>query len=226
MKTLFTLLICTFLASVLYAQTNFTDVIYLKNGNVYRGFIIEEVPNKSYKIKTKDNNIFECLIDEIEKLTREPISNKEMGVTSGHLQTGYKRIVELGHEFRTNTRHINRLKLNLINAYQINPFVSLGVGTGLRYYYGHEGILVPIFADFRTNFMNTPTSPYLGLGFGYSFDVSYGIRGAGVLFSPTAGVSFKAFNNAQMNLGVGFEMQRVNGWYTTNAVSVNLGIAF
>lgn len=225
MKTRFIIFVCTFITSMLCAQINHTDVIYLKNGNVHRGIIIEEVPNISYKIKTNDNNIFECKIEEIEKLTRE-FHTREAGYIPGHLQPGYRRIIEIGHEFRENNWSTDRLKLNLINAYQLNPFISLGIGTGIRYYYEYNDVSVPLFADFRTHFMNTKTSPYLGLGFGYMFDINTRIRGAGLLFSPTAGVSFKAFHKAQMNVGIGYEIQRFRTWYRRNTVSVNLGISF
>jgi len=226
MKTLFIFTIYTFITSVILAQTNYTDVIYLKSGNMHRGFIIEEVPNRSYTIVSAKKDTIVCTIDEIERITKEPLHKREVGYISGHLQPGYRRIIEIGHEFQVNDWSSDRLKLNLINAYQLNPFLSLGIGTGVRYYYPYDAVAVPIFADFRTNLMNTQTSPYLGLGLGYSFNVNNGISGLGVLLSPTAGVSFKAFNNAQMNLGVGFEMQRVRNWYSTNAVSVNLGISF
>jgi hypothetical protein len=225
MKTLFIIFVCTFITSMLCAQINHTDVIYLKNGNVYRGIIIEEVPNISYKIKTNDNNIFECKIEEIEKLTRE-FHTREAGYIPGHLQPGYRRIIEMGHEFQEDRWSTDRLKLNLINAYQLNPFISLGIGTGIRYYYGSRGVAVPLFADFRTHFMNTQISPYLALGMGYTFDIGYEFRGMGILISPSAGVSFKAFNKARMNVGIGYEIQRVRYWYSRNAVSVNLGISF
>jgi len=47
------------------------DVVYLKNGSVIKGTIIEQVPNVQIKIQTKDGNIFVYKIDEIEKMTRE-----------------------------------------------------------------------------------------------------------------------------------------------------------
>ena len=39
------------------AQNN-EDVVYLKNGSVIRGVIIEQVPYQTLKIQTKDGNIF------------------------------------------------------------------------------------------------------------------------------------------------------------------------
>jgi hypothetical protein len=47
------------------------DVVYLKNGGVIRGIIIEQIPNSQLKIQTKDGNIFVYKFEEIEKMTKE-----------------------------------------------------------------------------------------------------------------------------------------------------------
>jgi hypothetical protein len=55
-----------------YAQNNLDEVVYLKNGGVVRGTIIEQIPNEKIKIQTADGNIFVYKFDEIEKITKEP----------------------------------------------------------------------------------------------------------------------------------------------------------
>ena len=47
------------------------DVVYLKNGSVIHGTIIEQVPNVSLKIQTRDGSIFFYKMDEIEKIAKE-----------------------------------------------------------------------------------------------------------------------------------------------------------
>ena len=49
------------------------DVVHLKNGGLIRGTIIEQVPGESMKIQTRDGNIFVYTVDEIAKLTKEPV---------------------------------------------------------------------------------------------------------------------------------------------------------
>lgn len=46
MKKLLTLILLVSIAVLTFAQSNLQDVVYLKNGNVIRGIIIEQVPNK------------------------------------------------------------------------------------------------------------------------------------------------------------------------------------
>lgn len=48
------LLVLTLLLSIstYVAAQNYTEVVYLKNGSIIKGVIIEQVPNVSLKIKT------------------------------------------------------------------------------------------------------------------------------------------------------------------------------
>jgi opacity protein-like surface antigen len=55
-----------------YAQ-QMEDVLYLKNGSIIRGIIIEQTPNVSIKIKTKDGSIFAYKYEEIEKFAKEEV---------------------------------------------------------------------------------------------------------------------------------------------------------
>jgi hypothetical protein len=52
-------------------ETSLQDVVYLKNGSVIRGTIIEQIPNVSLKIRTNDQNVFFFKMEEIEKITKE-----------------------------------------------------------------------------------------------------------------------------------------------------------
>lgn len=71
MKKLFLLLFCAMSTMFAAAQANFQDVVYLKNGSVVRGTIIEQVPGVSLKIQTNDGNIFVYNIEDVEKMTKE-----------------------------------------------------------------------------------------------------------------------------------------------------------
>jgi hypothetical protein len=53
------------------AQEGMEDVVYLKNGNIYRGLIIEQIPAVSMKIQTIGGNVFTVAIVDIAKITKE-----------------------------------------------------------------------------------------------------------------------------------------------------------
>ena len=58
-------------AASCFGQSSTDDVVYLKNGSIIRGTIIEQVPNKSIKIQTQDGNVFVYEISQVEKITKE-----------------------------------------------------------------------------------------------------------------------------------------------------------
>ncbi len=70
---------------------NLRDVVYLKNGSVIRGKIIEQVPPASLKIQTADSSIFSYRYEEVEKITREqlPDFKPNMAEYGGHLGLGF-----------------------------------------------------------------------------------------------------------------------------------------
>jgi Outer membrane protein beta-barrel domain len=72
-----------FIANI-YAQEDI-DVVYLKNGTIIKGKIIEQVPNQSYKIKTRNGSIFVCKIEEIEKITVEEVAEDNNGVQNSQV---------------------------------------------------------------------------------------------------------------------------------------------
>ncbi len=60
------LVVFVFASSILFAQQK-RDVVYLKNGSIIKGEIIEQIPNESMKIKTFDGSIFVYAMNEIKK---------------------------------------------------------------------------------------------------------------------------------------------------------------
>ena len=56
---------------------NYQEVVYLKNGSVIRGTIIEQQPNVLLKIKTADGSIFVYPMNEVEKITKEERTNRK-----------------------------------------------------------------------------------------------------------------------------------------------------
>lgn len=51
------------------------DLVYLKNGSIIKGRIIEQIPNVQLKIETRDGSLFVYKFEEIEKITREDVKD-------------------------------------------------------------------------------------------------------------------------------------------------------
>jgi hypothetical protein len=133
-------------------------------------------------------------------------SRSGSSLSNTSLQYGYKGIAEMGYLLDISNHGMNRFKMNAIIACQINPHFSLGLGTGFQYYFDAEDIVIPLFADVRTNLtdINDKVSPYLSLGIGVSL---------GMFINPTVGVSFKMPNKSVLNVGLGYEIQKMRFQY-------------
>ena len=71
-KIFFLMTFICFSVSIAYSSEKHQDVVYLKNGSIIRGTLIELIIGKTMKIKTKDGSIFVYNLDEVEKITKEP----------------------------------------------------------------------------------------------------------------------------------------------------------
>ena len=71
------LLVCILCFNNASAQNILTeDVVYLKNGAVLRGIIISKMPNPRVKIVTREGNTLIYPMQDIRKITREPVHMK------------------------------------------------------------------------------------------------------------------------------------------------------
>lgn len=71
MKRIALCLVCLMGMTFAFAQTSLQDVVYLKNGSVIRGDIIEMVPNETVRIQTYDGSIFIFSYTDVEKFAKE-----------------------------------------------------------------------------------------------------------------------------------------------------------
>ncbi|MGD9581444.1 MAG: hypothetical protein AB7V50_08725 [Vampirovibrionia bacterium] len=120
MKKYLALLLFACIATLSFGQSNYQDVVYLKNGSIIRGVIIEQVPNKSIKIETTDRNVFVYQMDEIEKLTKEITAQDKIVSTSnkrkGFIGLSIGASIPVG-DFADKSNGLAKtgLQLNLIN---------------------------------------------------------------------------------------------------------------
>ncbi len=70
MKKIIFIILMLVLSINLFAE-NYIDVVYLHNGSIIKGTIIENIFNESIKIETADGSIFIFDYDEVLKLERE-----------------------------------------------------------------------------------------------------------------------------------------------------------
>lgn len=198
-------------ATLSYGQS-LQDVVYLKNGSIIRGIIVEQVPNQSLKIQTKDKNIFVFNFTEIEKITKEGEEKKGRNVreaesTDPNQTNGLKAGVYIEPSLIVApvvTKSDNDKKYILTQAQitancQLNPFIALGIGAGVRSY-SFDDTYIPLYGQFRVNFKNKPVSPYLETALGYGFSTKDTYDG-GAMFNLSFGFA-KKMKTGQVRFGL------------------------
>ena len=71
MKRTILFFVCLMGMTFAFAQTSLQDVVYLKNGSIIRGDIIEMVPGETIKIMTSDGSVFVHDYADVQKFTKE-----------------------------------------------------------------------------------------------------------------------------------------------------------
>lgn len=228
MKKLFLALVLCCIAGVASAQ--YVETVHLKNGGIIHGIIIEQIPNEKLKIQTRDGNVFVYTFDEIEKITKE-VPTRHQAPAGFHrsnsnwsLNPKYQGSVDVGYSLGVGFWKFDRVEFSTSHGCLINPYIYVGAGVGVHYFYNvfdSSAVSVPIFADFRGNFLQGELKPFVNFRIGYSVADTDGLY-----LSPSVGVSFKRFD-----ISVGYSYQSTpivwGEWDETSAIyykdSVNLG---
>ena len=229
-KLLFTLGL--FMSSLTFAVAqNLTEVVYLKNGSVIRGTVIEQVPNESIKIQTSDGSIFSYLMDEVLKITKENVAAPASSSKKPLFQKtekqwnndyapkqGYAGFVDVGGGFGVGDYAGAYVEATTSHGYQIIPYLFVGAGAGFHYDFDWESISIPIFADIRYTALDNNISPIVGIKIGYSvLDLE------GVYFNPSIGCRFGLSNGFAMNVTFNYQMQKADFYYSSYSFKETLG---
>ena len=235
-KSIVILFALLFLVNTGFAKKGKLDVIYLKNGSIIHGQIIEpsgstnqasdpqrfKNPEGLIKIRTKDNNLWVFKASEIDSISHSPSKGL---VSNGH--TGYYNLTEAGI---LAGNHVNKYKapfsLMNINGWQFKNRFSIGAGAGVEMM---SETYLPVVADFRYRIKQQGANPFFAIQGGYSFaldkpDAQYvysytGIWGGsgstlamkakgGFLVNPMVGISTAINENLALNFSLGYRMMR------------------
>lgn len=206
-KILYAIAFLFLVVSYSYSQGRTQDVVYLKNGSIIRGLIIEQVPNKSIKVQTRDESIFVYQMDEIEKLGKEEDTSYSFKKILGPKRTydikGYRGFLDLGYT----TGDDGCIQFTTSHGYQLNPYFFFGAGTGVSYFTDSKSALIPVFADLRGNFTNGQIVPFIGLRIGYAIDVTSDYGGNGFYCNPFVGVKYMLGKQSAVNFSLGYGSQ-------------------
>lgn len=245
MKKLILLTLLLFVGVSLSAQ-DFPEIVYLKNGNLIRGEIIQIIPDKSLEIRSKDGKVYVYDMDEvlsIEKNTAAapPRRYNDRRTSSGYygrhaeefsepmyssneysLREGYRGMFDLGYSVSVDIAELNRLEFTTSHGCQFNPYLFLGVGGGVSFFYDEavpSTVSFPIFINPRIDFNTGKVSPFIDLKGGYTF----GEYVEGLYISPSMGARFAVGYKAAVNFSMGYTLQQVEVYEGYSSSHVNIG---
>lgn len=214
--SILTLLFCIVISSI---GQNYQEIVYLKNGSIIRGIVIEQIPNQSIKIKTADGNIFAYNTSEVEKITKEEVKKSSKYT----IPSGYKGFIDLGYTIGIGDFEEDRIEFTTSHGYQANPYLFIGAGVGVSYWFGPATVSIPIFGNIRLNIpTGAPVCPYFDFKLGYSpYDLS------GFYGNFSTGCRIALGGKSALNIGFGYQIQKVEELFGKYRYPTNVnGLAF
>ena len=218
-------------------KTYMADVVYLKNGSIIKGNILELLPSESVKIELLDGSIFVFEMNTVEKITEEAVAlptwavdeikleaKKELEKTDINKKKEKEKIIKhiptKGFYNVLSASYLSGRDINdniagglggqYILGYQKNQWLSFGGGIAANNY--GEASFVSLLADFRGYLRNSSASPYYSLGVGYGFNnrTGWDILDAtgGFYFNPNIGVRAAAKKSRHFLISFGIKMQQ------------------
>ena len=206
-------IVCAGIGAV--SAQSFQEIVYLKNGSMIRGTIIEQVPGESLKIQTSDGSVFAYKMSEVEKITKEIVDNRS---AEHAVSRGYRGFVDVGYTIGTGVFGLDRFEFSTTHGYQFIPCFYAGVGVGVHYYPDADAAEIPIYADLRADLLKRSICPFIDMKIGYTV-----YEDTGFYLNPMAGVRFAVGSRAAVNFGIGYTMQRIEFDYYDYSDSINIG---
>jgi hypothetical protein len=223
------LLFLTFLMFICssYAQS---EIVYLKNGKVIRGSVIEQSPGANIKVRTSNGSLFAYQYSDVARIVEDNTPARRSG---NGLRLGYKGFVDFGYTLGVGDYSADRAEAYTTHGCQINNVIFVGVGAGVNYYYDNDNAIgVPVYANARFTFLNKRITPFADTRVGYSLVDVEGIYG-----SQAIGCRFRLGDRTAFNVSVAYTLLNLQTEFSSgdfrmkedkisNAVTFRLGFEF
>jgi len=202
-----------------YMDSLKNDVVYLKDGSIFRGTILKYYPNATLKMRILGGVKVKFKASEIEKILQ---SERAMDRKTLDLQP----IKEKGLENHAYFSLLNGttpwqgnyalgLGINYAMSYKFDRHYSVGIGSGVDYYYIlQREILVPIFVEAKRSFAERPTfQSFFQLTGGYGIGLKSETQNVadargGWMIHPSFGLEFGSTKDWHWQVDAGVRVQQ------------------
>lgn len=160
------------------------DVIYAKDGSIYRGTIVEQVPNVSFKIEIAGGTVIFIKSEDVIKVTKEDKKDTEGNIVRHYYEERPLRpkpVYEYkfrpkGYFFQAQVEmEALEFGFRIVNGYKFGRFGYLGVGVGvdgvvldLHGSQDYSGAYFPFFIHYGGDILKSQTTPFYSIEAGYA----------------------------------------------------------
>jgi hypothetical protein len=175
----------------------YEDVIYLEDGSIIRGVIIEEVPGETYKIEIAGGSVFVFEADEVARIEREP-GGPEMGPSAGEyrpISFGANFVFGKYGDYGERFYGAEALVFWRLSAF-FSPAVGLGYNRAVYEHYLYKNVtynIIPVYLSGRFTYLHSgPFGFYADVYGGYGFIYASGTPGesGGFTYGADHGLEF------------------------------------
>jgi len=204
-----------FTSPLMAQKKGWQDVVYLKNGSIIRGDLLEDSTAGEVKIKIVGQNLLVFKTKEVARVAREytkfnfeyPYTSGYLNITELGLSIGYRAVAP---QFGNASRVVN-LSVQTFNGYQFYPAFALGVVTSIDTY--EQITLLPVGIGVRGDIIKTRVRPFYGLDAGFALDWLNNPNlpadhDGGFFWSPTLGIKFNSRKTHAFVVSMGYRSQK------------------
>ncbi len=238
-------LLAMMICCLAFGQGQRQDVVYLENGSMVRGMLVEKITGSHVKLETADGSMWVFQMDEVKEITtmaayRPPKRQLEIA------EKGFYAITDFGMlTGRTSNRSVTSVSFQMVAGYQLNPKLSAGLGVGLESF---DTPLAPLFAEGRYYLLKGKLSPFVTLQAGYAVPLSNyrdendkWVNKGGLTANANIGLRNYLTSNLALVISAGFRHQQstttqYNWWFAEgdkvethhyyNRIVLRLGVLF
>ena len=201
MKNTLALILCIITFNT-FAQKQNDDVLYLKNGSIYRGKITEKT-DQIIKLETYDRNVFVVQLSDIQEIKQEESLKKPVIL---YKEKGYVHYTELGPLAGSNRASngvtTSAFSFQTVNGYKFNQYLFTGIGIGADLYAVQT--FIPIVLSIRGDLTKRGSKvPFYFVEGGYSLNATS---------NDVDGIKYQGGNTLAIGLGLKILFQENTGF--------------
>jgi hypothetical protein len=241
--------IILFVPQFSHAQEKLQDVIYLNNGSILHGEIIEIKINETITIITNCGDKWVVNQNEILRIEKEPLSKEIRKDSNDYIHCkpkGYYSNINVGFMLSGEMESLfPSLSLMFLNGYRFDWGLALGAGVGIDLI---DETYMPLVGDIRYSFKDSKLSHFVFFQGGYAmplgspdpYDFNYyesePESKGGYIINPGIGLKLNLNDKNAFSFAIGYKYMQVKHEYiensgqkinrTTEYNRITLGIGF